>query len=103
MTPLVSIVTPSLNQGPFIEQTIRSVLGQNYAPIEYSVYDAGSTDGTHATLDRYRERVRVIIGPDGGQADAINRGLRAACGDIVAWISSWYAAAAAAPKSRRAA
>jgi len=88
MRPLVSIVTPSLNQGRFIDETIRSVLDQGYEPIEYIVRDGGSRDETHAILERHRDRIQCVIEPDGGQADAINRGLRAARGEIVAWLSA---------------
>jgi glycosyltransferase involved in cell wall biosynthesis len=88
MQPLVTIVTPSFNQGQFIEATIQSVLAQDYAPLEYLVYDAGSTDGTPAILARYRDRLHAVSRPDRGQADAINQGLRAARGEIVAWLNS---------------
>lgn len=88
MSLLVTIITPSFNQGPFIEQTIRSVLDQDYAPIEYLVFDAGSTDGTAQVLARYGDRLRAVVEPDHGQADAINRGLRRARGEIVAWLNS---------------
>lgn len=88
MRPLVTVVTPSLNQGPFIEDTIRSVIEQRYEPIEYCIYDGGSTDETQRILRRYRERVRIVIAADGGQADAINRGFRSARGEIVAWLNS---------------
>lgn len=86
--PTVTIVTPSLNQARFIERTILSVLEQDYEPIEYVVRDGGSTDGTAAILKRYADRVRVVVEPDAGQADAIDRGLREARGDVVAWLNS---------------
>src|SRR6185369_6051551 len=65
-----------------------SVLEQDYAPIEYLVFDAGSTDGTAEVLARYAERLCAVVEPDGGQADAINRGLHRARGEIVAWLNS---------------
>jgi glycosyl transferase family 2 len=86
--PLVSIVTPSLNQGRFVLDTIRSVLGQDYPRIEYLVVDGGSTDGTLATLARHDGALRWISEPDGGQAAAVNKGLRMASGEILGWLNS---------------
>jgi len=87
--PLISIVTPTLNQGPFIERTVRSVLGQGYPNVEYVVQDGGSTDGTLDVLDRYSERLtRVVSEPDAGQADAINRGFAVTGGEIMAYLNS---------------
>jgi glycosyltransferase involved in cell wall biosynthesis len=86
--PLVSIVTPSLNQRRFIEATIESVLSQDYPRIEYIVVDGGSTDGTLETLKRYEGRLLCIAGPDRGQSDAINKGFRRAHGEILAWLNS---------------
>jgi glycosyltransferase involved in cell wall biosynthesis len=84
---LVSIVTPSLNQAEFIEQTIVSVKDQDYPDIEHIVIDGGSTDGTIAILERY-PHLRWISEPDDGQASAINKGFRMATGEIVAWLNS---------------
>ena len=86
--PLISIVTPTLNQGRFIEATIESVLAQDYPRVEYIVVDGGSTDGTLDRLSRYRGRLTWISEPDRGQSDAINKGFRRARGDILAWINS---------------
>ena len=87
--PLVSIVTPSYNQVRYLETALRSVLEQDYPRIESIVIDAGSTDGSLAVLDRYRERLAYCVSePDAGQAAGINKGLRLATGEIVAWLNS---------------
>ena len=86
--PKISIITPSLNQGKFIERTIKSVLDQKYPQLEYIVMDGGSTDQTLRILKKYKSRLTYFTGPDKGQSDAINRGLTMATGDIVAYINS---------------
>jgi glycosyltransferase involved in cell wall biosynthesis len=86
--PLVTIVTPSLNQGEFIADAIDSVLAQDYPAIEYVVVDGGSTDATLDVLRGYGERIRWTSGPDGGQADAIHRGFLAGSGRYLAWLNS---------------
>jgi glycosyltransferase involved in cell wall biosynthesis len=86
--PLVSVITPSFNQGQFIEETIQSVLNQNFPHIEYIVVDGGSTDGALAVIQRYQDRLVWLSEPDRGQADAINKGFRMAEGDILAWLCS---------------
>ncbi len=85
--PRITVVTPSYNQGQFIEKTIQSVLGQGYPDVEHIIVDGGSTDGTLAVLKKYRH-LRWVSEPDRGQADAINKGLRMATGDVLAWINS---------------
>ncbi len=88
MLPLVSIVTPSYNQGRFLRRTIESVLGQDYPRIEYVVFDGGSTDESLDILHSYGDRFSWRSEPDGGQAHAINKGIRQARGDILAYLNS---------------
>ncbi len=86
--PLVTIVTPSYNQGRFIEATITSVLNQGYPNLEYLVIDGGSTDNTLDILKQYDGKLKWISEKDKGQSDAINKGFKLARGEIVAWLNS---------------
>ena len=86
-TPLISIVVPTLNQAAFIEQTLASIVGQNWPRTEIIVIDGGSTDGTREIVGRYPV-AHFISEKDRGQADAINKGMRLAKGDILAWLNS---------------
>jgi glycosyltransferase involved in cell wall biosynthesis len=86
--PLVSIVTPSLNMGAFLEETIRSVIEQEYPNVEYVVMDGGSTDNSLDILKRYEGRLRYVSRPDKGQADAVNRGFQLTRGSIFAFLNA---------------
>jgi glycosyltransferase involved in cell wall biosynthesis len=88
--PLVSIITPSFNQAPWLEATLRSVAMQDYPAVEYIVLDGGSTDGSVDIIRRWAESHDITWRSerDAGQADAIQRGVEMASGEIVGWLNS---------------
>lgn len=86
--PRISVITPTYNQAPFIERTLRSILDQGYPDLELIVMDGGSTDGTVDILKRYGDRLHWVSGRDAGQADAINKGIAKATGEVIAYLNS---------------
>lgn len=87
--PKISIVTPSFNQAPYIEATIRSVLNQGYPNLEYIIIDGGSDDGSAEIIEGYSDRLAYWVSePDEGQTDALIKGFRRATGEIMGWLCS---------------
>lgn len=88
MDPSVSIVTPSYQQGPYLDRTIRSVLDQRYPRLEYVVMDGGSTDESLAILRRHEGRLRWVSEKDRGQAHAVNKAIALTTGEVIGWLNS---------------
>ena len=87
--PRISIVTPNYNNADYIEQTILSVLNQDYSNLEYIVVDRGSTDSSLEIIEKYKDHIDCMISePDDGHANALDKGFKNATGDILAWINS---------------
>src|SRR5262245_2046279 len=89
MVAKLTVITPSFNQGAFLERTIRSVLDQGYPNLEYVIVDGGSSDDSVEIIRRYEDRLAWWVSePDGGQTEAINKGIERTSGEIVAYINS---------------
>jgi len=87
--PKVTVVTPSFNQAEFLEQTIVSVLSQDYPALEYIIIDGGSADGSAEIIKRYSEKLAYWVSEkDSGQSEAINKGFSRATGEILCWLNS---------------
>ena len=87
--PLITIITPSYNQGDYIEDTILSILNQDYPRLEYIIIDGGSTDQTVEIIKKYSDRISYWVSEkDRGQSHAINKGFERATGEIINWINS---------------
>jgi glycosyltransferase involved in cell wall biosynthesis len=87
--PKISVITPCLNQGQFLEECIRSVSSQNYPHREHIIVDGGSTDNSIEIIQKYQAQLTCWVSePDQGQSDAINKGFRLATGDVIAWLNS---------------
>jgi glycosyltransferase involved in cell wall biosynthesis len=87
--PKISVITPSFNQGKFLEQCIESVINQNYRKLEYIIIDGGSKDNSLDIIKKYSKYIKSYVSePDKGQSDAINKGFKMATGNIVAWLNS---------------
>jgi glycosyltransferase involved in cell wall biosynthesis len=87
--PKISVITPSFNQGSYIEETILSVLSQDYPSLEYIIIDGKSTDKSVEVIQKYQHRLAYWVSePDSGQSEAINKGLKRATGNIITWLCS---------------
>lgn len=89
MLPIITIVTPSYNQGAYLAEAIRSVLSQNYPKLQYLVIDGGSTDGSRSVIERYESKLDYwVCERDSGQSDALRKGFARARGGLLGWLNS---------------
>ena len=87
--PRITVLTPNFNDAAFLETALKSVLDQGYPDLEYIIMDGGSTDCSLDLIDRYRDRVTLVLSePDEGHGDALNKGFSLATGDIMGWLNS---------------
>ncbi len=87
--PRISIVTPSFNQARYLEETIQSVLNQNYPNLQYVIIDGGSTDGSREIISKYEKQISYWVSePDNGQSNAINKGFKLCDGDLITFQNS---------------
>jgi glycosyltransferase involved in cell wall biosynthesis len=87
--PKISVITPSYNQGQYIEETILSIINQNYPNIEFILIDGGSTDKTMDIVNKYSSKINYFVSEkDKGQSDALNKGFNLATGEILCWLNS---------------
>ncbi len=85
----ISVVLPSYNQGRFVEETLRSLIAQDYLDTEILFIDGGSTDETMAIVERYRDHIDVVVSePDIGQSDALRKGFERATGNVLTWLNT---------------
>ena len=85
--PRITVITPSYNQGQFLEATIQSVLDQHYPNIQYGIVDGGSTDNSADVIKKYESKFDfIIIEKDKGQADALNKGFAKADGELICFF-----------------
>ena len=85
----ITVITPSYNQASFIEQTIRSVISQEYSNLEYIIFDAESNDGTQNIIEKYSDFISYYRSEkDSGPAEALNKGFNISSGDIICWLNS---------------
>ena len=87
--PKISIITVCYNMEKYIEKTIQSILNQDYPNLEYIIVDGGSSDSTMEIIEKYRDKItKIICEPDDGMYDAINKGIKASKGEILAWLNA---------------
>ena len=87
--PKISVVTPSYNQGQYIEETIQSIINQNYSNLEYIIIDGGSTDNSVEVIKKYEKHLTYWVSEkDSGQSEAINKGFKRSTGEILCWLNS---------------